>query len=271
VKGLVFRAVSNLAYIAPMLLVAAHRMPHQAAATQSGRDYGWVYFWVWVGGWLASITIARKRGIQTGLFIWGGWILGPIAVIIAAIIKPSPPVVPVAPESDPNIAKWLDAVETGNLPIIRPAGIMPVDGESFVYEQRGQYGQTYSQRITRGGSPALYVPLGRGFRARVGGYQGRSQNVTNFAWGPMGTVFVSNLRIIFKTDGRPDVAVAPYNKIVAYETYPNGLGLQVDGVGMMQFRTGDVILGLLFKKIVEQRFAAASTAQASCVGGSPLG
>jgi hypothetical protein len=182
-----------------------------------------------------------------------------------------PPVVPVAPESDPNIAKWLDAVETGNLPIIRPAGIMPVDGESFVYEQRGQYGQTYSQRITRGGSPALYVPLGRGFRARVGGYQGRSQNVTNFAWGPMGTVFVSNLRIIFKTDGRPDVAVAPYNKIVAYETYPNGLGLQVDGVGMMQFRTGDVILGLLFKKIVEQRFAAASTAQGSCVGGSPLG
>jgi hypothetical protein len=209
--------------------------------------------------------------MPTGLFIWGGWAMGPLAILIAAVIKPSVPVVPVAPESDPNIAKWLDAIETWNLPVIRPSGIMPVDGESFVYEQRAQYGQTYIQRITRGGNPALYVPLGHGFRARVGGYQGRSQNVTNFAWGPMGAVLVSNVRIIFKTDGRPDVAMAPYNKIVSYEIYPNGLGLQVDGVGMMQFRTGDVVLGRLFKKIVEQRFAGASAPQTPGAEGSPLG
>ncbi len=151
------------------------------------------------------------------------------------------------------VSQWLDRINRGALPEINPIGIVPVPGERFFFEQRAQYGQTYAQRVYAGGNRALYVPLGHGFRARVGGNRGYSQTVTNFMWGAYGNVFLSNIRVVFKTDGSPNLAIAPYDQILGYETHPDGLALQVERVGMMQFRTGDVILGTLFQKIIQER------------------
>jgi hypothetical protein len=151
------------------------------------------------------------------------------------------------------VSEWLDRINRGDLPEIQPVGIVPVPGERFFFEQRAQYGQTYAQRVYAGGNRALYIPLGHGFRARVGGSQGHAQTVSNFMWGAFGKVFVSNIRVAFKTDGSPEIAIAPYDQILGYESHPDGLALQVERVGMMQFRTGDVILGTLFQRIIQQR------------------
>lgn len=238
----------------------AHHHSPPVAAQPRVDDSSWTVGWVWLIGWIFSIAVAYARKVPSAIFfVLFGWVIGPFSILVAAVIKPSPiPGVSSTPETDSNVALWLEAIQRGNLPPITPTGIMPLDGETFFYQQSAQYGQTYHQRVARGSNPALYVPLGHGFRMRVGGYQGTSQNVTNFMWGPMGTVYVSNLRIIFKANGTPDVAIATYPRILSYETYPNGLGLQVESIGTMQFRTGDVILGTLFQKIVERRFAASS-------------
>jgi hypothetical protein len=90
-------------------------------------------------------------------------------------------------------------------------------------------------------------------RARVGSYKGRSQVGSEFIWGPMGTVYVSNIRLVFKADNSPDVAIAPFTKILAFESYNDGLGLTVDGVGEMRIQTGNVILGRLLQHIVSTR------------------
>jgi hypothetical protein len=151
------------------------------------------------------------------------------------------------------VLEWLDRINRGALPEIHPVGIVPVAGERFFYQQRAQYGQTYPQRVYAGGNRALYIPLGHGFRARVGGNSGHAQTVTNFMWRSYGTVFVSNVRVAFKGDGSPEIAMAAYDRILGYDTHPDGLAIQVDGVGMMQFRTGDVILGALFQNTIQRR------------------
>jgi hypothetical protein len=123
-------------------------------------------------------------------------------------------------------------------------------GKTFFYQQGAQYGQTFRQRVYRGGNRALYIPLGHGFRYRFGGNAGAAQNVDNFMWVGYGTVYVSNIRVVFKRNDTVDVAIAPYSETLAYECYPDGPALQVSGVGPMQFRTGDPVLGTLFRQVI---------------------
>jgi hypothetical protein len=158
-----------------------------------------------------------------------------------------------AQERSANVAQWLDQINRGALPEIQPDGIVPSPGERFFYEQRAQYGQTFSQRVYAGGNQALYVPLGHGFRARVGGSRGHAQTIANFMWVSYGTVYLSNLRVAFKADGSSEIAAAPYSQTLGYDTHEDGLAVQVERIGQMQFRTGDVILGALFQKIIKER------------------
>jgi hypothetical protein len=44
---------------------------------------------------------------------------------------------------------------------------------------------------------------------------------------------------------------------LGYGTHPMTFAIQVDGVGMMQFRPGDVVLGKLFQRVI-QRLTTAS-------------
>ena len=196
-----------------------------------------------------------------------GWVCGPLALLLAIIENPqgppahprvATPIAPPAPAVDPIVTNWLKAIEEGNLPVIYPDGIMSDHGEQFIYQEAARYGQTYTQRVTQGGSPALYVPLGHGFRARLGGYSGSSRTVQHIAWGPEGVVAVSAFRIVFKANGSADSAMAAYDKIVSYECYPTGLEINVTGIGMMQFQTGNPVLGALFKKMATDRAIGAS-------------
>lgn len=145
------------------------------------------------------------------------------------------------------------AIERGGLPQIYPTGIIAAPGEKFIYEQKARWGQTQTHRQSAGASPAIYLPLGHGVRARVGGYKGTSQTITDFQWGSLGTIYVSNMRLAFKADDRTELGNVPYEKINAYDLHPDGLSLSVPDIGTVQLRTGDDCLGLLFKQIVTTR------------------
>ena len=258
------RYLSAIVALAMALLGAAHRHAHQPPPAQSYSGVSPTNVWlaVCIGGWLLAVVVAYGRGLRRA---WNyaafGWIFGPFALPMAALVKAQPQSWTSARSATDSIsANWLAGFDQGDLPPIKPVGVIPVDGESFFYERAAQYGQTYQQRVSSGASPALYVPLGLGFRGRVGGYRGASQNVNTFTWGPMGIVYLSNLRIVFKVTGSPDIAVAAYNKVLSFEAYRDGLGLQVEGVGTMRFQTDDATLGALFQRMVDRRSRGASAA-----------
>ncbi len=125
---------------------------------------------------------------------------------------------------------------------------MPIPGEQFYWEQAAQYGQTVKEHAFRGSNPALYIPLGHGVRARVGGFSGTAGATTNFQWLHSGVVFVSNKRIVFKGGG--DIAIAPFHQILSYDPFPDGLSIIVQAIGTMQIKTGDKCLGRVFLKMV---------------------
>jgi hypothetical protein len=257
------------AFLAVVFLVAVtHKVAphsHPVDAADHGPDLTW-YWVISLITWIIAAIVGISRQTPARLaYVFLGWICGPLALLFSIIEKPQGPPAPprVAtpipqPTVDPIITNWLKAIEEGNLPVVHPDGIMTDRGEEFIYQEAARYGQTYAQRVSQGGSPALYIPLGHGFRARVAGYSGTSQTVQNFAWGPQGMVAVSNLRIVFKANGTADAATAGYEKILSYECYPTGLEINVTGIGMMQFQTGNPILGAVFKKMVTDRTMDAS-------------
>jgi hypothetical protein len=262
------RAARIVACISVFCLFAAtHKaVPHPHAIPAQNPDLTW-YWVISLLTWIIAVIVAISRKTPARIaYAFLGWICGPLALLLAIIERPQgapapPRVLAVAPQPsavDPIVTNWLQAIDEGNLPVVHPDGIMTDRGEEFIYQEAARYGQTYAQRVSQGGSPALYIPLGHGIRARVGGYSGTSRTVQNFAWGPQGMVSVSNLRIVFKANGSADAAMAGYEKILSYECYPTGLEINVTGIGMMQFQTGNPILAAVFKRMVTDRALGAS-------------
>jgi hypothetical protein len=236
------------------LLAASPALASTQAAAQASSLDG-ILFFIW---WIACIwivaTVAKNRGRKPGAWIVSALFFNWIALLLVLILpRGSSYIRPerINPEQQTKIEEQLASIESGNLTAFIPNGVMPQPGEQFFWEQRAQYGQTQKEQRSRGSSPAVYIPLGHGIRMRAGGYSGSSQTVTNFAWGPMGTVFLSNHRVLFKTDDG-NVAQAPFEAILTYDAYPDGLALNVNKIGVMQFKTGDPCLGALFLKLVRQ-------------------
>ncbi|MBV8366532.1 MAG: hypothetical protein JO194_08515 [Candidatus Eremiobacteraeota bacterium] len=110
----------------------------------------------------------------------------------------------------------------GDLPPIEIAGIVPGAAETFFWRQRAQYGE----------------------RLRAG------HNAVDVVWGPTGTIFVSDQRIAFKSSH--GFISAGYERIFGYDAYHDGLGLQIEELGMIRFLTGDECLGVLFDNVVKR-------------------
>ncbi len=235
----------------------AQAATHKAAAAQSWDEGSRVLaFCVWGAILIATYYLAKSKQRNPA-----GWVVLAMFTFIVPLIVlafmprgnyAAPAKIAKAQQTkhESAIAQKLADIQSGHLTPFIPQGVMPRNGEQFFWEQRCQYGQTQKRATHRGQNPALYVPLGHGLKVRVGGYQGASQNVTDFAWGPMGTVYVSNQRILFKADTN-DIANAPFSEINTYDTHPEGLSVNVSGIGVMQFKSGDECLGAVFLKMVQ--------------------
>ncbi len=149
-----------------------------------------------------------------------------------------------------EIAERLAKINRAQFDDVQPIGIVSMAGERFIYAQTAQHGQNYKERVYRGSNPALYIPLGHGFRYRAASSRGRSSMSSQFAWDAFGTVYVSQFRIAFKPQGRPDMVNIPFSEVTSYDVHSDGLALFVEKIGVQQFRTGDLCLGALFEKMI---------------------
>ena len=151
-----------------------------------------------------------------------------------------------------NVAEaWIARLDAGTVSPIRPDGIVPIHGEQFFYGESAQLGAYIKGHRYSSSSPALYVPLGHGLRARVGGSRGRTAPDQQFVWGPHGTVYLSTLRVVFKAATSADAMSAPYPEIQSFESYDAGLEINVKHIGLQQLRTGNAVLGQVFRHVVE--------------------
>lgn len=148
--------------------------------------------------------------------------------------------------------EMMKRIATGDLKQIDAVGVVPLRGERFDFAQDATHGQMHSARAFQANSPALYIPLGHGLRARVAHTKGRSAVENTFMWDAKGTVFASNLRICFKPSESPELISIPFSTVLSYDLHDDGLALNVDHLGVQQFRTGDPSLGALFKKRISE-------------------
>jgi hypothetical protein len=65
------------------------------------------------------------------------------------------------------------------------------------------------------------------------------------------------MRVLFKAEDG-SVAQAPFDTILTYDAFPDGLGLNVSHIGVMQFKTGDKYLGVAFLKALDEVQAAST-------------
>ncbi len=99
---------------------------------------------------------------------------------------------------------WVKRIKSGApLDEVKAPGIVPLPGERFFFAQQAQHGQFYKERVYSGKNPALYVPLGHGYRARLGSVSGHSAAAQNFRWDSVGTVYLSTLRLAFRVLDAP--------------------------------------------------------------------
>jgi hypothetical protein len=145
------------------------------------------------------------------------------------------------------------AIESGKFDEVAAAGVVPLPGERFFFAESAQHGQFYQERVTRGSNPALYIPLGHGYRLRAGSFTARSGASENFRWDAIGTLYFSNVRLAFKPNDSPALVSIPYSTVLSYDAHPDGLALNVDKVGVQQFKTPNDCAGVLFQKIIQQR------------------
>jgi hypothetical protein len=60
------------------------------------------------------------------------------------------------------------------------------------------------------------------------------------------------MRVLFKSDDG-NVAQAPFDAILTYDAFGDGLGLNTSKIVVMQFKTGDPCLGALFLKLTRNQ------------------
>lgn len=236
-----------------LLTAIAAKHAHQAPAhaDPSSMYVGLVF---WVACAVGTYFIARYKGRSPIGWVIAAVILVPICwlvPLVAALVPRGAHARPakVTSEREREIGESLAKIQAGQMTPFLPNGIMPLGGEKFYWQQRAQYGQTVSQRVYHSTNPALYLPLGHGMRMRVGGSRGSSANVSSFQWLSYGTVFLSNVRVVFKGDNG-ELAIAPFHQTLSYDAFPDGLGLNVEKIGMMQWRTGDACLGAAFLRVI---------------------
>jgi hypothetical protein len=145
-----------------------------------------------------------------------------------------------------------------DVPIPQPSenGIVPIAGEKWVGAWRAKIGTTVKSKHYVSGNQALYLPLGHGFRARVGGSRGHSVTDYKFVWSSPGVAYLSNFRIVFK--GSAQFLSIPYADILTYDQYIDGLGVNAPKAGTITVLTGNAELAKAFNTHVQNLVTQAS-------------
>lgn len=202
-----------------------------------------IYIYFQIGCAIAAFQLRRRRG-ENGI----GWaivaFIFPLSIIALAFLPKFKNGQFTKPDKN-EIEIDLRHIRNGELAFFRPTGILPMPGEKFFWSQRCRYGQTSTQMRTSRGYSSVYVPVAGGFGINVGGGRGSSRIDKSFTWGPYGTVYLSDQRILVVGDNG-QTAYTEHTYIIKYEALEDQLVLHVANIGMMRFKTGDARLGAVF-------------------------
>lgn len=117
---------------------------------------------------------------------------------------------------------------------IKKAGLIPVpvplmlkSGESGYMSVTASLARYVSSTRYVGGSHGVSIPLGHGFRYRVGAFAGQPVKSTELSEVDTGTVVLTNQRLVF-VGAQKSVAV-PIEKILSLEVFPDGLSVHREG------------------------------------------
>jgi hypothetical protein len=124
---------------------------------------------------------------------------------------------------DPELI--LQQVQAGNYPAV-PAGIVLKGTEIALYSMPAALAEDRTTSRTVGGSVGYSVPLGHGFRFRVGSYQGQTIREERLTTVDQGSVVVTTQRVVF--NGRRRSLAIPTNKILNTVVYRDGLDVRAE-------------------------------------------
>lgn len=196
---------------ATLAVVTHHTAGHHHAPVAPGPDEGAIVGWFVVVAFLLCIGAAVMARKSTAS-----------AASIAPQVAPPPP---------------------------SENGIVPISGEKWVGAWRAIIGTTVKSKHYVSGNQALYLPLGHGFRARVGGSRGHSVTDSKFVWSAPGVAYLSNFRVVFK--GPAQFLNIPFDDILTYDQYTDGLGVNAPKAGTITIQTGNAELATAFNAHVQ--------------------
>lgn len=101
------------------------------------------------------------------------------------------------------------------------------------------YYEQKTKRQYQGGSRGVSVRIAKGVYYRVGAFKGESINITETVHTDTGLMAITNKHIYFS--GSQKSFRVNFNKIVSFQPYDDGIGIQKDGVTAKPqiFKTGD--------------------------------
>ncbi|HET8905342.1 MAG TPA: hypothetical protein VFN11_00100, partial [Ktedonobacterales bacterium] len=115
--------------------------------------------------------------------------------------------------------------QAGTFPVVA-AGIIAHKGETVLHMTSATLSEDRTTSKYVGGSSGVSIPVGHGFRFRVGSYQGhtiRSEHLTRI---DNGNLVITTQRIIFT--GRKSTVTIPTAKVLHTLVYKNGVDVRAD-------------------------------------------
>lgn len=122
-------------------------------------------------------------------------------------------------------AEVIAHVQEGTYPIVA-AGIITHKGETVLFTTTATLSEDRTTTKYVGGSAGYSVPLGHGFRFRVGSYQGRTIRSEHLTQIDRGNLIITTERIIFA--GSKSTITIPVAKVLHTFLYKNGVDVRAE-------------------------------------------
>ena len=169
--------------------------------------------------------------------------------IVRALTRQRP--APITP--NPNDA-LVNAAQTAQLDPIDVPNIVHHADEQFYWQQPAKLWEIHHHTHYEGGTVGGSVRVVRGVYLRGGTYRGQPVTTDSMDPDDVGTVYLSNERIIFV--GARGTKDFPYVHIGSVQPHADGMRVDVLNKPPVAFETGDGRLAVVFGRVINKDFAA---------------
>ena len=134
------------------------------------------------------------------------------------------------------------------LRVIQVDGIMRKSGEEFYAAEPAEIISEHSHSTRVGGYGGVSVPIGHGVRVNTGRTRSRTVQSTSVEVDDRGTVYVSNLRMVFV--GARHTIDLPLAKIVSLDHFTDGFQVNRTNAKAIVIRTGGIVSAVALARVL---------------------